>query len=196
MNQEDISELWDLISEHQCSVVSRIEIVNTDITTLAVDAIVNAANNSLFGGGGVDGAIHRAAGEKLLEECMALDGCEKGKAVLTGGYSLPAMHVIHTVGPVWMGGGARESDLLCSCYYECLQIAQENDFSSIAFPAISCGVFGFPISAAAMIAVNVVTAFLQNNQKLKVIFACYNDMVHDALTEAFRQRCEEMRSSN
>lgn len=196
MNQEDISELWDLIAEHQRSVVSRIEIVETDITTLAVEAIVNAANNSLLGGGGVDGAIHRAAGEKLLEECMALDGCETGKSVLTGGYSLPARHVIHTVGPVWTGGGARESDLLCSCYYECLQIAQENDFSSIAFPAISCGVFGFPIPAAATIAVNVVTTFLQNNQKLKVIFACYNDTVHDALAEAFRQRCDEMRCGN
>jgi O-acetyl-ADP-ribose deacetylase (regulator of RNase III) len=188
MNQEDISELWDLISEHQCSVVSRIEIVNTDITTLAVDAIVNAANNSLFGGGGVDGAIHRAAGEKLLEECMALDGCETGKAVLTGGYSLPARHVIHTVGPVWMGGGARESDLLCSCYYECLQIAQENDFSSIAFPAISCGVFGFPISAAATIAINTVVSFLQNNATLKVIYTCFNDAVKNVLEEALYQR--------
>jgi O-acetyl-ADP-ribose deacetylase len=170
-------------------VISRIEIIKTDITTLAIDAIVNAANNSLLGGGGVDGAIHRAAGKKLLDECMTLNGCKTGKAKLTGGYNLPARFVIHTVGPVWEGGANHESELLSSCYYECLKMAMGNGFSSLAFPAISCGVYGFPLSAAAMIASNTVVSFLQNNTALKVIFACFNDAVKDALEEALYERC-------
>ncbi|MFH2122677.1 MAG: O-acetyl-ADP-ribose deacetylase [Pseudomonadota bacterium] len=169
-------------------VADRVEIIKADITTLAVDAIVNAANNSLLGGGGVDGAIHRAAGSDLLKECMTLNGCPTGEARITGGYNLPARYVIHTVGPIWEGGRSKESELLSSCYYRCLQLAEEKGLSSIAFPAISCGVYGFPIQAASVIAMNVVTVFLQNNQKLKVVFACYNEAVHDALAEAFRQR--------
>jgi O-acetyl-ADP-ribose deacetylase (regulator of RNase III) len=168
------------------SVEQRIEIKIADITKLSVDAIVNAANNSLRGGGGVDGAIHRAAGRQLLEECITLKGCETGSAKITGGYDLPAKYVIHTVGPVWKGGGKKESELLASCYYECLKIAEERNLSTIAFPAISCGAYGFPISAAATIAIDTVFSFLQGNTTLKVLFACFNEEVKNELELALQ----------
>jgi O-acetyl-ADP-ribose deacetylase (regulator of RNase III) len=165
----------------------RIEIIKADITMLSVDAIVNAANESLLGGGGVDGAIHRAAGPNLLKECMALGGCKIGAAKITGGYNLPAKYIIHTVGPIWEGGANGEGELLASCYLESLNIAEEKGLSSIAYPAISCGAYGFPAPAAAVIAINTVFSFLQNKSALKVIFVCFNDSVHQALTDALEQ---------
>ncbi len=168
----------------------RIEITKVDITTLSVDAIVNAANTSLMGGGGVDGAIHRAAGRRLLAECLTLNGCETGAAKISGGYDLPAKYVIHTVGPVWSGGRNRESFLLSSCYSESLKIAEKKGLTSIAFPAISCGVFGFPIPAACSIAINTVFSFLEKNlSPRKVIFACFNDTVKNELEKALKERC-------
>lgn len=146
-----------------------------DITKLAVDAIVNAANESLLGGGGVDGAIHRAAGPDLLAECRALGGCPTGQAKITRGYRLPAKYVIHTVGPVWRGGTDGETDLLASCYRSSLGLARERGVTSIAFPAISTGVYRFPLDQATHIAVRTVTEILGPQPDMSVIFCCFND---------------------
>jgi O-acetyl-ADP-ribose deacetylase (regulator of RNase III) len=147
-----------------------------DITRLAVDAIVNAANETLRGGGGVDGAIHRAAGPELLKECVKIGGCPTGQARITKGYRLPAKHVIHTVGPVWHGGGAGEDELLASCYRESIRLAQEHGLTSIAFPAISTGVYGFPPERAAPIAVETVRKSLAGAPGIaRVVFCCFNE---------------------
>jgi O-acetyl-ADP-ribose deacetylase len=154
----------------------RIELINGDITTLDVDAIVNAANNSLLGGGGVDGAIHNAAGPDLLAECEKLNGCETGKAKITGGYNLKAKHIIHTVGPIWNGGYRDESQLLASCYQASLSLAKEKKIHSLAFPGISTGIYRFPKDLAALIAVNETKRFLNKNKyPEKVIFVTYDD---------------------
>lgn len=154
----------------------RIRLQQGDITRLAVDAIVNAANSSLLGGGGVDGAIHRAAGPELLAECRTLGGCPPGEARLTLGYRLPARHVIHTVGPVWRGGGAGEPEILAGCYASCLAIARERRLRDIAFPAIATGIYGFPREAAARIAVAAVGRHLaEHRAPERVIFVCFDE---------------------
>lgn len=160
---------------------NRIRLLAGDITALAVDAIVNAANTSLLGGGGVDGAIHRAAGPQLLAECRALGGCPPGEARLTRGYRLAAGHVIHTVGPIWHGGHAGEPEILANCYRNSLQIASEHGFATIAFPAISTGIYGFPREPAARIAVSTVAECLAAADLPRtVIFVCFDAATHAA----------------
>ncbi|MEW6066315.1 MAG: O-acetyl-ADP-ribose deacetylase [Bacillota bacterium] len=167
----------------------RIEVTQGDITRLHVDAIVNAANNTLLGGGGVDGAIHRAAGPALLEECRTLNGCATGEAKITRGYNLPAKWVIHTVGPVWRGGGNREDELLANCYRNSLSLAEKYDIKTIAFPAISTGVYRFPVERAAEIAVREIKNFLERNTVIeKVTLVCFGEasyQKHLAVLEKF-----------
>ncbi|HST30712.1 MAG TPA: O-acetyl-ADP-ribose deacetylase [Chthoniobacterales bacterium] len=164
---------------------SKIEIVRGDITRLDVDAIVNAANTRLLGGGGVDGAIHRAAGPKLLEACRSLGGCSTGEAKITCGYNLPARFVIHTVGPVWSGGNRGEAELLAGCYRNSLRVAVENNVKTIGFPAVSCGAYRYPISAAAEIAIKITREFLATNDQIhKVTFVLATDEIFAAYEDS------------
>jgi O-acetyl-ADP-ribose deacetylase (regulator of RNase III) len=166
--------LADILAARQIG-GARLEVIVADITTLSVDAIVNAANTSLLGGGGVDGAIHRAAGPDLVAECRMLHGCKTGNAKITKGYRLPAKHVIHTVGPVWNGGKLGEDDLLASCYRRSLELCDEHRLTSVAFPAISTGIYRFPADRAAGIAVKTVAEMLPSAPSLaRVIFCCFS----------------------
>jgi O-acetyl-ADP-ribose deacetylase (regulator of RNase III) len=164
--------------------LERIQLTREDLTKLEVDAIVNAANTTLLGGGGVDGAIHRAAGPELLAECRNLGGCATGDAKITRGYRLPAKFVIHTVGPVWHGGKSNEPELLASCYRRCFDLARTKEIRTLAFPAISCGAYGYPLQEAALIAVRETGDALRRDPELSVSFACFTDDVFDAYTEA------------
>lgn len=158
------------------SLHNRIVVIKGNITSVQVDAIVNAANSTLLGGGGVDGAIHKAAGAELLKECKAIGGCPTGEARITSGYNLPAKHVIHTVGPIWRGGIANEHELLTAAYASSLKLALDNKIKEIAFPNISTGVYGFPKDSAARIAIRTVTRFLEKNTyPKKVLFVCFDD---------------------
>jgi O-acetyl-ADP-ribose deacetylase len=173
-------------------ILQRIEVVDGDITKQRVDAIVNAANSTLLGGGGVDGAIHDAAGSELLEECYTLGGCATGQAKITKGYRLSAQWIIHTVGPVWRGGQHGEDELLASCYRSSFALAEQHGIRTIAFPCISTGVYGFPMDRAARIAISETKAFLQIHTAVeKVLLVCFGQPAYDiqsqALREAFRQ---------
>jgi O-acetyl-ADP-ribose deacetylase len=166
--------------------IERMGIIQGDITKLTVDAIVNAANSSLLGGGGVDGAIHRAAGEDLFSECQQLNGCPTGEARITDGYLLPAKYIIHAVGPTWRGGRSGEAELLASCYRQSLALAKMYDLKTIAFPAISCGAYGYPVDLAAKVALETVYAVLEQEPSiLGVSFVCFSDADYDTYVEAF-----------
>ena len=155
---------------------TRIEVVQGDITVQQVDAIANAANTTLLGGGGVDGAIHRAAGPELLAECRKLHGCETGEAKITKGYRLPAKYVLHTPGPVWHGGGQNEGELLASCYLSCLQLAGDHGCKTVAFPSISTGVYHFPLEKAAAIAVSTIAVYLENHPEIELVrMVCFDE---------------------
>jgi O-acetyl-ADP-ribose deacetylase len=168
------------------SAKNRIHVEQGDITKFKGDALVNAANSSLLGGGGVDGAIHRAAGPDLVQECRLLGGCKTGQAKLTKGYRLPARYVIHTVGPVWRGGSNNEAQLLASCYRTSLELAAQHHIKTIAFPAISCGIYRYPVSEAAKIAVTTVVAFLEEQQLPEhVTLICYEEKVYQAYLDTF-----------
>lgn len=167
--------------------MTHLHIIRGDITRMDVDAIVNAANNSLQGGGGVDGAIHRGAGPELLAECRSLGGCATGDARITSGYRLPARFVIHTVGPVWRGGKHKEADLLASCYSRCIEIAAQHRLTSLAFPAISCGVYGYPVAQACEIAWQTVNACVASTTINNIYFVCFNDEIFSAFLALKRE---------
>lgn len=165
--------------------MERVSIILGDITKIEVDAIVNAANNTLLGGGGVDGAIHRAAGPELLEECRQLNGCKTGETKITKGYKLPAKFVIHTVGPIWRGGNHNEDELLAACYRNSLQLASENGIRTIAFPSISTGAYGFPVERAAGIAMREIYRFLNEHSDIeRVLMVCFDKKTMEAYVEA------------
>ena len=167
---------------------TQISIVQADITKLEVEAIVNAANESLLGGGGVDGAIHRAAGRELLEECKKLGGCPTGEAKITKGYKLPAKYVIHTVGPIWYWGKRGEAELLASCYFSSLNLAKDNKVKTIAFPAISCGIYGYPVEQACRIAIQSTLKFIQEQNVIEeVIFVCFGEQIYQAYLETAKE---------
>ena len=166
---------------------AKIRLYHGDITTISIDAIVNAANTSLLGGGGVDGAIHRAAGKELLEECRTLNGCKTGEAKITKGYNLKAKYVIHTVGPVWRGGNYDEENLLANCYKNSLRVAVANGIKTVAFPSISTGIYHFPIEKASAIAIHEVLSFLKQESSIsKVMFVCFTKSILDVYKQCLR----------
>lgn len=166
---------------------TRIEIIIDDITKQNVDAIVNAANNALIGGGGVDGAIHNAAGNELLTEFRTLNGCETGQAKITKGYKLPAKYIIHTVGPIWNGGQNNENKLLANCYKNCLKLAVENNIKTIAFPSISTGIYGFPIDNASEIALNEISTFLKENKMIELVkIVCFGQNAYNIYNKKYQ----------
>lgn len=168
--------------------MNQFSIIKGDIVRIKADAIVNAANTSLLGGGGVDGAIHRAAGRQLLEECETLGGCKTGEAKITGGYKLKASYVIHTPGPIWRGGERGEKELLANCYQNCLKLAVENEIKTIAFPSISTGVYRFPVEEAAKIAVNEIMNFLKEDSQLELVqMVCFDDKTYQTYCKALKE---------
>lgn len=179
--------------------MNKLVIIEGDITRIQVDAIANAANKTLLGGGGVDGAIHRAAGPGLLEECRKLGGCETGEDKITKGYALPAKYVIHTVGPVWKGGEHNEDELLALCYKNSLKLAVENKIKTIAFPSISTGAYGFPVNRAARIAVNEIVKFLETGEGdniSKVFIVCFDSGTYESYVSAKKEICGEDDDNN